>query len=240
MKALIFFVFILLNQLGHALPKNFVYLHDIAPDIIEDIRYATANNFIGNKIPGYKRGVCILTKHAAQQLKKAQAAAKTKGYTIKVYDCYRPQKSVNYFYRWSKNSKDQRHKAAYYPRVKKADLFKEKYIAHSSGHSRGSTIDLTLVPLHQSAQSHIPMTRCYAQTPDYNDDNSIDTGTRFDCLDKRANLGYSGLSMKQKENRKLLKTLMIANGFKPYFYEWWHFTLNNEPYPDHYFNFSVK
>lgn len=237
-------VFLLLfaSSLCHALPKGFVYLHDVAPDIIQDMRYATADNFIGNPIPGYKQGVCIVTKEAGEQLRKAEQAIKAKGYTLKVYDCYRPQKAVNYFYKWSQNPKDQRQKAEFYPREMKKELFPHNYIAQYSGHTRGSTVDLTLVKLTPSLQkNNAPsLTRCYDQSPEYLNDNSIDMGTRFDCLDVSANIPYSNLSKVQKANRRLLKNLMIRYGFKPYFYEWWHFTLKNEPYPKTYFNFPVK
>ncbi|CEG57883.1 M15 family metallopeptidase [Legionella fallonii] len=225
-----------------ALPQGFVYLHDVAPDIIQDMRYATSNNFIGNSIPGYKKGVCIVTQQAAEQLKKAQKEIKAKGYSLKVYDCYRPQRAVNYFYQWSQKSADQRQKAAFYPREPKDQLFKRDYIALSSGHTRGSTVDLTLVKLNSPAkkQNSIPFTRCYDISPNYADDDSIDMGTRFDCLDRTAHIHYDHLSKSQKENRLLLQQLMIKNGFKPYLYEWWHYTLKKEPYPNTYFDFPVS
>ncbi|MDP2362225.1 MAG: M15 family metallopeptidase, partial [Ignavibacteria bacterium] len=117
MKKITLSILLLLANIAiYALPKGFVYLHEIAPDIIQDMRYATANNFIGNPIPGYKKGVCIVTRQAGEQLKKAQQEIKTKGYTLKVYDCYRPQKAVNYFYHWSQDPEDQRQRAAFYPR----------------------------------------------------------------------------------------------------------------------------
>lgn len=238
-----FILFYLISTTSFSLPKGFVYLHDVAPDIVQDMRYATNNNFIGNPIPGYQRGVCIITRKAAERLKKAEEYIKTKGYTLKVYDCYRPQRSVNYFYKWSQNTKDQRMKPEFYPRERKQNLFKRHYIDLTSGHTRGSTIDLTLVKLgtsrkRNSTNSHL--IRCYDKTPNYLDDDSIDMGTRFDCLDVSANIDYSNLSKDQKMNRKLLQNLMTRFGFKPYYYEWWHFTLNNEPYPNTYFNFPVQ
>ena len=238
-KLTIIILCLLYNSSCLSLPNNFVALEDIAPDIPQDMRYATSNNFIGNPIPGYQRGSCILTKQAAEQLKKAQKAVKAKGYSLKVYDCYRPQKAVNYFYKWSQNTKDQRQKAAFYPRVNKEELFDKQYIALSSGHSRGSTVDLTLVRLGSVAKK-ATLTRCYSKSPNYLDDNSLDMGTRFDCMDKSANLDYPHLSKAQTANRKLLQQLMKENGFTPYFYEWWHFTLAKEPYPKTYFNFSVR
>jgi D-alanyl-D-alanine dipeptidase len=205
------------------------------------MRYATFNNFIGNPVPGYQRGVCIVTQEAAEQLRKAEQAIKPKGYTLKVYDCYRPQKAVDYFYKWSQNPQDERQKAAFYPREIKKELFKRDYISRSSGHTRGSTVDITLVKINnnQSAISKNNLIRCYDKTPAYLNDDSLDMGTRFDCLDVTANIHYSNLSKVQKSNRLLLKQLMLRYGFKPYFNEWWHFTLNNEPYPHTYFNFPV-
>lgn len=227
----------LYNASSYALPQDFVALHDIAPDIIQDMRYAGSNNFIGEPIPGYQHAACMLTRPAAKQLKKAQKAAKAQGYSLKVYDCYRPQRSVNYFYKWSQDPSDQRQKASFYPRINKKDLFEKQYVALLSGHSRGSTVDLTLVPLGSSTQLVKPkIKRCYAHSSQYLDDNSLDMGTRFDCMDKSANLDYSHLSKNQKINRQKLQKLMHDFGFKPYPYEWWHFTLANEPYPDKYFN----
>jgi D-alanyl-D-alanine dipeptidase len=242
MKKTLSFLFLILCYTPlYALPKGFVYLKDIAPDIIQDMRYATSNNFIGNPIPGYKKGRCIITRQAAEQLKKAEREIRKKGYTLKVYDCYRPQQSVDYFYQWSQKFKDERQKAAFYPRVEKKELFKKNYIALSSGHSRGSTLDLTLVKLNTTSKPNKDqITRCYDITSHYLDDDSIDMGTRFDCMDKSANIDYGDLSQAQKNNRKLLQKLMIRYGFKPYYYEWWHYTLANEPFPGSYFNFLVK
>lgn len=236
------FLLLGISPMLHALPKGFVYLHDVAPDIIQDMRYATADNFIGNPIPGYKSGECIVTKEAAEQLKKAEQVIKTKGYTLKVYDCYRPKKSVDYFYKWSQKPKDERQKANYYPRELKKELFKRNYIAQSSGHTRGSTVDITLVKLDTPSDKTYEhqLIRCFDKSPKYLNDNSIDMGTRFDCLDVTANIHYANLSKTQKANRALLKQLMLSHGFKPYFNEWWHYTLKNEPYPRTYFNFSVK
>ncbi|ARG99241.1 M15 family metallopeptidase [Legionella micdadei] len=223
------------------LPKGFVYLRDIEPSIIQDIRYATSYNFIGRPIPGYQSGRCILTREAAEHLAKVQVAANKLGYTLKVYDCYRPQTAVEAFYQWSLDPDDTRMKTSFYPREDKKDLFTKGYIAKGSGHTRGSTIDLTLVkigtkyPVVNSA-----ITRCFDKTNHYLNDDSIDTGTRFDCMDPSAAIFYSDLNKKQKANRALLRNLMTENGFRSYPQEWWHFTLNNEPYPKTYFNFPVK
>ncbi|BCA94290.1 D-alanyl-D-alanine dipeptidase [Legionella antarctica] len=241
-KITLFILLLLINTTSYGLPNGFVYLHEIAPDIIQDIRYATANNFIGSPIPGYEKRVCIVTRQAGEQLRKAQQKIKAKGYSLKVYDCYRPQKAVNYFYQWSQNPEKQQQKTAFYPREIKKNLFKNNYIALYSGHSRGSTIDLTLVKSSNPSKntSKTNLMRCYDRSPNYLDDDSINMGTRFDCLDKSAHIYYPNLSKIQQKNRLLLKKLMLRHGFRPYLYEWWHYTLNNEPYPSTYFDFPVN
>ncbi|MCC5013609.1 MULTISPECIES: M15 family metallopeptidase [unclassified Legionella] len=241
MQRILFLILLsIVAHLAHALPAGFVYLHDVAPDIIEDLRYAGSDNFVGQPIPGYQTARCILTQAAAEQLAKAEKAAVAKGYRFKVYDCYRPQTAVNAFYKWSQNTQDLRTKMAFYPREEKKTLFARGYISLKSGHSRGSTVDLSLVkigakqPLEPAKHS-----RCYSQTTAHMDDDSINTGTRFDCLDVSANLSYQKLSKEQKANRRLLQDLMLSHGFVPYDKEWWHFTLKNEPYPQTYFDFPV-
>jgi len=241
MLKLLFLSTLLLSQLAHALPQGFVYLHERAPGIVEDIRYAGSNNFVGNPIPGYDAGLCILTFQAADQLAKVQEAALKQNYSLKVYDCYRPQRAVDAFYQWSEKTKDTLMKKAFYPRVEKKNLFAQGYIAKSSGHSRGSTVDLTLVKIKgKLTLSSANSTACYGKTLAYLNDNSINTGTRFDCFDPSAHVFYPDLSSEQKANRQLLRRLMLAQGFKPYGKEWWHFTLKNEPYPNTYFDFLVR
>ncbi len=222
-----------------ALPAGFVYLHSIAPDIQEDMKYAGSNNFTGRKIAGYHRARCILTYQAAIHLKKAQDEAKKLGYGLKVYDCYRPVSAVDDFFRWSQNSQDRAKKDFFYPRIPKDELFEKGYIARYSSHSRGSTVDLTLIKPAQASNKK-PISQCYSLSPDYLDDNSINMGTRHDCLDPSANYRYPHLSREQKKNRRLLRTIMNKAGFMPYPKEWWHFTYRQEPWPEKYFNFPVK
>lgn len=222
-----------------ALPAGFVYLHSIAPDIEQDMKYAGTNNFTGHQIPGYERGRCILSRQAAMQLKKAQKEAKRLGLGLKVYDCYRPVTAVNYFYRWSQNKFDRSQKDEFYPRVPKNQLFDKGYIARYSSHSRGSTIDLTLI--HPGKSHHQRSTQnCYSKSSNYLDDNSLNMGTRHDCLDPSANYNYPELSAEQRKNRRLLRRIMNHAGFRPYSKEWWHFTLRNEPWKHKYFDFSVR
>ena len=205
-----------------SLPSGFVYLNDIVPDIMLDIRYASADNFIGKPIDGYVKPVAITTSKTASALKNAQADFKRFGLSLKVYDAYRPQRSVDHFVRWAKDLHDLRMQTEYYPHIAKQNLFREGYIASKSGHSRGSTVDVTLI---------------------YADANGLaqelDMGTLFDFFDTRSWPEYRGLTAAQRANRMLLQMVMEKHGFKPYPKEWWHFTLKQEPYPNTYFNFAV-
>ena len=202
------------------------------------MKYAGAGNFTGHSIPGYRKGSCILTREAATQLKRAQQEARRHGLSLKVYDCYRPVSAVNYFYQWSQNRHDKARKPWFYPRVPKNQLFTKGYIARYSSHSRASTVDLTLVrPGH--SKHHKPTRSCYGQSDAYLDDNSVDMGTRHDCLDPSAHYNDRHLSSKQNKNRRLLRKIMKQAGFRPYSKEWWHFTLRQEPWKHRYFNFPV-
>lgn len=224
----------------HALPEGFIYLHDLAPDILEDLRYSKDNNFMGRPAKGYTKGRCILTLQAAKQLLAVQKSARQAGYVLKVYDCYRPQQAVNDFYQWSQNPNDTRMKKEFYPREAKATLFDRGYISQTSGHTRGSTVDLTLVKMDEvNKRESRGSISCYSRSNEYANDNSFNTGTRFDCLDPSAHVFYTDITNEQKNNRLLLRQLMITEGFTPYDKEWWHFTLKNEPYPETYFDFPV-
>ena len=236
----LFILFLCGTNSVYGLPEGFKYLHEIDNRIEQEIRYYGSDNFMGRRVKGYQSPVCILTRKAAQKLSAIQQAAQKKGYRLKVYDCYRPQRAVNDFYHWSLNPKDTRQKNAFYPRVSKSQLFAKGYIAQYSGHSRGSTVDLTLVKLNHIPKKHSSLQRCYDRTPAYLKDNSVNMGTRFDCLDPSAHLRYKNLSKEQKRNRFLLQKLMKTHGFANYAKEWWHFTLKNEPYPKTYFDFPVQ
>lgn len=205
------------------IPKDFVYLKDIAPEIVQDIRYATANNFVGKPLPGYESAVCIVTKPTAQALKRVQQELNLQGVGLKIFDGYRPQMTVNEFIRWSKDRSCQKMKTHYYPNVDKADFFKLGYVAEKSGHTRGSTVDLTLIDL-QSKQE-------------------LDMGTDFDFMDELSHPFNRKVSEKQFQNRQLLNQMMTKHGFislTEHDPEWWHFTLKNELYPDTYFNFPIQ
>ena len=214
------FFYLFIHQLLKAdIPKEFLYLEQYIPHIVIDLKYFTNNNFIGSKINGYKSNKCIITKDAAKALKHVQNDLKHFGYGIKIYDAYRPQKAVDHFVKWARKSNITK-KSIHYPNINKKLLFKEGYIASKSGHSRGSTIDLTIV--------------------DINNGEELDMGTIYDFFGEESWVNYSELSINQKTNRALLQSVMKKYGFKSLKEEWWHFTLHNEPFSDKYFNFNVE
>lgn len=202
------------------LPKGFVYLDELIPTAQYDIRYYSDNNFIGTRIDGYKAPFAIMTSKAAKALKAVSDDLNLQGYELKIFDAYRPKKAVNHFVAWAKDSKDIKMKELFYPNVDKTKLFKLGYIATKSGHSRGSTVDLTIV---------------YKKTG-----KEVDMGSSFDYLDVISNHGSKKITAKQTANRNILKKAMVKRGFQLYSKEWWHYTLNNEPYPKQYFDFDVQ
>ncbi len=230
---------------GQTAPKGaFVSIEDAAPDVLLDIRYRTAHNFIGRRIDGYREPRCLLTRQAATALVKVQARVKRRGYTLKVYDCYRPQRAVDQFVRWGKRLSDQRMKREFYPRVRKSRVFKEGYIATKSGHSRGSTVDLTLVKLPQRRKdaSYRPgqrLTDCAGPFRSRFRDSSVDMGTGYDCFDVLSHPLNRKVSGARRANRLRLRRAMVRGGFEPLSTEWWHFTLKREPYPKRFFDFPV-
>ncbi len=239
----IWIVFLPLTRAG-SLPPNFVYLHQVDPTIIQDIRYYGSHNFIGRRIKGYHAPTCILTKQAALALAKVQRDLRKQSLSLKVYDCYRPQMAVNDFVRWSHDPQAKKMKTEFYPREPKDKLFDRGYIAKRSGHTRGSTVDLTIVPLpykQPAPYKYSPHAApCYAPVAQRYDDGSLDMGTGYDCLDDLSHALTKQVSSQVYKNRMLLRKLMLKYGFKPFDKEWWHFTLANEPYKDHYFNFPIK
>ena len=212
-------VFIVMDIFAEEKPDNFVYVTEIIPNIKQDIRYFGNNNFVGRPIIGYKKPVCMLTNAAAHALLKVQSVLNKQNLGLVVYDCYRPQMAVNDFIQWSQNS-DERMKSLFYPHINKKELFKLGYIARRSGHTRGSTMDLTIVDL---ASNQV-----------------LDMGTPFDYLDPLSHPDNRDITKEQFQNRMLLRSLMVKFGFRPIKTEWWHFTLQNEPYKNIYFNFLVE
>lgn len=218
---------------------GFVVLADVDPRIRTDIRYATSHNFVGRPIAGYTEPLCLLTRQAAEALRRVQDAALAGGHSLKVYDCYRPQPAVDDFVAWSKRPGEQQTRAEFYPDVPKDRLFADGYIGAPTAHSRGSTIDLTLVdepaagqPPYRAGQ---PLVACTAPRGQRFADNSIDMGTGFDCFDPRAHTADSRITGTARENRQLLRRLMTDAGFVNYDREWWHYSLRDEPYPDTFF-----
>ena len=210
-----------------ALPKDeaaaaadFVVVSQVIPDAILEIRYHSTFNFVGDRIDGYDEPCALLTREAALALKAASNDLMAQGYRIKIYDAYRPQDAVNHFVRWAKDLGDTRMKAYFYPEVDKSQLFSSGYIAKRSGHSRGSTVDITLFDLSTGKDA--------------------DMGGTFDYFGDASHYEYKQLTPEQKNNRLILRKAMTAHGFKPISTEWWHFTLVDEPYPDTYFNFPVS
>jgi D-alanyl-D-alanine dipeptidase len=228
-----------------SLPDGFVYLRDIDPTIQQDMRYAGYHNFIGHPIAGYQQGAtCILTRPAAKALAKVQTALRPKQLSLKVFDCYRPQTAVNEFITWSQQPEQQQMKAEFYPGVDKKDFFTLGYVAAKSGHSRGSTMDLTIVPVPTPASAQYqPSQKLVSCTAPYDQrffDSGLDMGTGFDCMDERSHGDNRDVSAEAQQNRAMLQQVMQENGFVPYAQEWWHFTLKAEPYPDTYFDFPVR
>ena len=225
-------------------PGAFVDLHDVAPTILIEMRYRTAHNFLGRRVPGYRDDACILTRQAADALARVQQQVTPDGLTLKVYDCYRPQRSVNAFVVWAKDLDDKRMQPEFYPRVRKQRLFKDGYIAARSGHSRGSTVDLTLVrtpPRRQETYTRGDHLRdCTDKAGTRFRDNSIDMGTGYDCFDPLSHTFNGRVKGTQRSNRLLLRRPMIAAGFKGLKEEWWHFTLRDEPFPETFFDFPVE
>ena len=254
MKLKILFILLIFTslycpQIAHTgdtdkMPGNFTDIQKVIPDVVLDIRYYSPHNFVGERVDGYLAPKCFLTRETAQALAKVQKDLEPYSLTLKIYDCYRPQRAVNHFVRWAKEIENTKTRKEFYPTVDKRYLFRDGYIDSKSGHSRGSTVDLTIVPSPAPAQAdYIPgqkLSECYLPVEKRFADNSIDMGTGFDCFHELSNTANANIGRQQKINRLLLKSLMEKHGFKNYDMEWWHYTLKNEPYPDTYFNFMIE
>ncbi len=218
-------------------------LRSVDPTVLQDMRYTTEHNFVGRPVEGYRQPVCLLTRPAAEALGRAQAGLLRRGYALKVYDCYRPQRAVDHFVRWAEDLADERTKAEFYPRVEKARLFADGYIAARSGHSRGSTVDVTLVRLpYVPARPYAPgrpAVDCAAPPGQRVPDGSVDMGTAFDCFDPLSRTDDPRIQGEARAHRDLLRAALSAQGFVNLPEEWWHFTYRPEPFPDTYFDFPV-
>ena len=219
--------------------SQFVALAEAVPDAILEIRYYGTYNFVGTRIDGYLRPTALLTKQAADSLRAVSDDLKAQGYRLKIYDAYRPQKGVDHFVRWAADIADTAMKAYFYPDLDKSVLFEQEYIMEKSGHTRGSTVDLTLFDMQTEKELDMGGTFDWfgpeshpdfcgnPETGEYNGDNSASPAGR-------------SITAEQFANRMILRRAMLAHGFKPLDSEWWHFTLRDEPFPDTYFTFPVK
>ncbi len=198
--------------------SNFIPVYTVIDDAAYDMRYYSSNNFTGNRINGYKAPIAYMTKESANALSTAAKDLRKKGYRLLIWDTYRPQKAVDNFVVWINNPNDIGDKS-FYPDLKKSDLVKGGYIATKSSHTRGSTVDLTLIKT---------------------DGSFVDMGGTFDLFSEISHPDYKKLTRVQKKNRKILHNAMIKAGFEGIDSEWWHFTLKNEPYPDTYFDFDIE
>ena len=201
-------------------PSGFVLLSDYVPGIVQEIRYFSTYNFIGDRIDGYEEPCALLTIEAARALKAVSNEMLVQGCRLKVFDAYRPACAVRHFVLWGIEDQDVRMKPYFYPDLEKQALFAEGYIAKLSSHSRGSTVDLTLLDMKTGKE--------------------VDMGSPFDLFSPVSHPDYRGITEEQYENRMNLQRVMVRNGFKPIDCEWWHFTLEREPYPDTYFEFPVS
>lgn len=200
-------------------PSGFVVLADYVPDIIQEIRYHSSYNFIGERIDGYEEPIALMSLEAARALKDVSRELFVMGYRLKVFDAYRPVRAVRQFVLWGIEDTDVRMKPYFYPDLEKQELFQTGYISKKSSHSRGSAVDLTLFDMKTGKE--------------------VDMGGPFDYFSELSHPDYKGITEDQYRNRMLLQKTMMRNGFVPYDCEWWHFMLDNEPYPDTYFEFPV-
>jgi D-alanyl-D-alanine dipeptidase len=215
----IIFFFVYFQSFGQ-LPNDFAYVQEEIPTIKIELRYFSDNNFVGTKVDGYEANVVILSSQATKALKRVQYELLKDSLSLKIYDAYRPQRAVSHFWRWAKDVNDTLTKQQFYPNVKKKNLFKEGYIATRSGHSSGSTIDITLVDLKTNKE--------------------LDMGTPYDFFGPESWVAYNSITVLQKANRNLLQNVMKKQGFRNYPQEWWHFTLRDEPFLNQYFDFVIE
>ena len=230
------------KSLPEGLPKGFVYLRDTDPTIVQDIRYAGSHNFVGRPIKGYLAAACILSDRAASALKTVQGMLAEKKLSLIVWDCYRPKRAVDDFLQWSKDPTHAEMKAEFYPRTDKQKLFALGYLAIRSAHSRGSTVDLGLVPSSFSPPPNpLPALKpCILPKGERFEDGTIDFGTGYDCLDVRGSTSNASVGEVALRNRQTLRSYMVKAGFRPYAREWWHFELINQPFNRRGFDFEVS
>lgn len=239
-----FLLSLIISSSSNSLPDGFVYVRDLIPDIQISLRYASDENFQGHIVNGYLANVSILTRAATLALKEVQTKAKSQGFELVIYDGYRPQKSVNQFVNWSESVNiNETKKSFYYPRVNRNETFQLGYIAKKSGHTRGSTIDLTIISSGKRVQNPLnPIQRNLSDDFSifYLDDGTVDMGSSFDLFDQASHTNSTLVNGTHHKRRMYLKNLMDQAGFDNYANEWWHYTLRNEPFPDTYFDFDIQ
>jgi D-alanyl-D-alanine dipeptidase len=219
------------------LPGDFVFLRDADPTILQDIRYAGSNNFVGRPLKGYEAGECIVTRRVAVALARAQQGLVSRGLSLKMLDCYRPQRAVDDMYAWAQDGRETPAQHRYNPKMSKAELFRRGYIARRSGHSTGKAVDLTLVQLPaRSAKPFDPNANyadCTAPESRRAPEGSVDMGTGYDCSDEKAHTASRAITPQQRKWRDTLVSAMTRQGFVNFRLEWWHFSLpegSNEAY----------
>ena len=205
---------------AYDLPDGFVYIDDIIEDCIIDAKLAGTDNITGHPLDGYEKPLVVMSVEAAEACAKAADILRSKGYIMKIFDSYRPQRAVDDLCRWGEDLEDQRRKPIQYPKIDKAKMFEEEYICRKSSHTRGGAIDLTIVNM----ETH----------------QEVDMGTCFDYMDTRSWPESTEISEQQHNNRWILREAMLSCGFVPFPNEWWHFSIDPEPYPDTYFDFPVR
>jgi D-alanyl-D-alanine dipeptidase len=215
------------------LPEGFVYLRDVAPGIVQDMRYAGADNFTGRPLPGYDAAECVLRRDVAEALRSVQADLEKQSLGLKVYDCYRPARAVAAFARWAHDGEDNGATKRFYPTLEKRSLFAQGYIAAHSRHSTGTAVDLTLVeraaPPAPAFDRNAVYGACTAPAAQRAPDNSLNMGTGFDCFDDKSHTASTAISAEQKRWRLVLVAALRARGFHNYFREWWHFSFGARP-----------
>ena len=223
LSVLMAFSVLALAQEGHngkALPSGFCYISELIPDVLLDIRYYSTYNFVGARVDGYNAPTAILCTSATLALKKVSDELKARGYLLKIFDAYRPQKAVSHFVRWARDVNDTIYRQVFYPHIDKSRLFELGYIAQRSGHSRGSAVDLTLVNIHTGKE--------------------LDMGSAFDFFGSISGHGTQLITKEQTANRDILKNAMVKHGFRLNREEWWHYNFIGEPFPNTYFDFDVQ
>ncbi len=217
------------TALAQPLPADFVYLRDVDPSIVQDMRYAGYNNFVGRPLQGYQAGECIVTRRVANALAAVQRDLVPRKLSLKMYDCYRPQRAVEDIYRWAQDGRETLAQHRYNPKMSKADLFRLGYIARHSGHSTGKAVDLTLIALPEPKVAPFDRSASYVdcigpqrlRAPD----SGVDMGTGYDCSDEKAHTASRAITPAQRKWRETLVTAMARHGFVNYRLEWWHFSL---------------